>query len=128
MICDFTPTTSLTVPVLKDMLRKRGLKVSGKKAELIDRLDQAVLAESGVDPAKHWIIPIDSYDDMKERDNELRGFPRPLLKGMLRQRGLDVPVECDKDYLIDSVLGVEFNMDVYTYRLPLIDVEWRLRE
>ena len=29
-----------TVPVLKDMLRKRGLKVSGKKAELIDRLMQ----------------------------------------------------------------------------------------
>mmetsp|Transcript_14189 Transcript_14189/g.33989 ORF Transcript_14189/g.33989 Transcript_14189/m.33989 type:complete len:290 (-) Transcript_14189:135-1004(-) len=29
-----------TVPVLKDMLRERGLKVSGKKAELIERLMQ----------------------------------------------------------------------------------------
>lgn len=32
--------TKQTVPVLKDMLRERGLKVSGKKAELIDRLLQ----------------------------------------------------------------------------------------
>ena len=30
--------TTLTVPVLKSMLRERGLKVSGKKAELIERL------------------------------------------------------------------------------------------
>ena len=29
-----------TIPVLKDMLRERGLKVSGKKAELIERLTQ----------------------------------------------------------------------------------------
>jgi 3-deoxy-D-arabino-heptulosonate 7-phosphate (DAHP) synthase len=29
-----------TVPQLKEMLRKRGLKVSGKKGELIDRLMQ----------------------------------------------------------------------------------------
>merc|ERR1712176_241244 len=29
-----------TVPILKDMLRERGLKVSGKKAELIERLLQ----------------------------------------------------------------------------------------
>ena len=29
-----------TVPVLKEMLRERGLKVSGKKAELVDRLMQ----------------------------------------------------------------------------------------
>jgi hypothetical protein len=29
-----------TVPALKDMLRERGLKVSGKKAELIERLLQ----------------------------------------------------------------------------------------
>ena len=28
----------LTVPILKEMLKERGLKVSGKKAELIDRL------------------------------------------------------------------------------------------
>merc|ERR1712176_1023500 len=28
----------LTIPKLKDLLRERGLKVSGKKAELIDRL------------------------------------------------------------------------------------------
>lgn len=32
--------TKLTVPVLKDMLRQRGLKVSGRKAELIERLQQ----------------------------------------------------------------------------------------
>lgn len=30
--------TKLTVPVLKGMLKERGLKVSGKKAELVDRL------------------------------------------------------------------------------------------
>lgn len=30
-----------TVPVLKDMLRERGLKVSGKKSELIERLQQS---------------------------------------------------------------------------------------
>ena len=28
----------LTVPILKEMLKERGLKVSGKKAELVDRL------------------------------------------------------------------------------------------
>lgn len=32
---------SLTVVVLKDELRKRGLKVSGRKAELVERLSQA---------------------------------------------------------------------------------------
>lgn len=31
----------LTVPVLKDMLRDRGLKVGGKKSELIERLQQS---------------------------------------------------------------------------------------
>lgn len=33
--------TSTTVPVLKDMLRERGLRVGGKKAELIERLMQS---------------------------------------------------------------------------------------
>ena len=31
----------LTVPVLKDMLRDKGLKVGGKKSELIERLQQS---------------------------------------------------------------------------------------
>lgn len=30
--------TKLTVPILKEMLKERGLKVSGKKAELVERL------------------------------------------------------------------------------------------
>jgi len=33
--------SKMTVPVLKDMLRQRGLKVSGKKSELIERLQQS---------------------------------------------------------------------------------------
>lgn len=32
--------TKLTVVALKDILRKKGLKVSGKKAELVERLQQ----------------------------------------------------------------------------------------
>ena len=32
--------TSLTVPELKEMLRDKGMKVGGKKAELIERLSQ----------------------------------------------------------------------------------------
>ncbi|CAJ1966733.1 unnamed protein product [Cylindrotheca closterium] len=35
---DPTSLQKMTVPVLKDMLRDRGLKVSGKKADLIERL------------------------------------------------------------------------------------------
>lgn len=37
---DSTSLSKCTVPILKDMLRERGLKVSGKKAELIERLTQ----------------------------------------------------------------------------------------
>ena len=37
-----TELSKCTVPVLKEMLKERGLKVSGKKAELIDRLSQVI--------------------------------------------------------------------------------------
>ena len=36
---DGMPLNTLTVPELKDLLRAQGLPVSGKKAELLDRLD-----------------------------------------------------------------------------------------
>lgn len=44
-VVDFT---KLTVVALKDMLRKKGMKVSGKKAELIERLQQVRLTTTGV--------------------------------------------------------------------------------
>ena len=44
---------SLTIPLLKDELRQRGLKVSGKKAELIQRLREAGAGSGGAPvPAK----------------------------------------------------------------------------
>jgi ABC-type uncharacterized transport system substrate-binding protein len=36
-----TNLSSFTVPELKDLLRSKGLKVGGTKAELIDRLQSA---------------------------------------------------------------------------------------
>lgn len=41
------PLNTLTVPELKDMLRAQGLPVSGKKAELIDRL--GVSSDTGIE-------------------------------------------------------------------------------
>ena len=44
---DRLPLNTLTVPELKDMLRAQGRPVSGKKADLIDRL--GVSSDTGID-------------------------------------------------------------------------------
>ena len=106
------PKDNFTIPLLKDMLRERGLSLRGNKAELMDRIDHAVLAESKIDVAQYWqtTAPEDCHFD-KIRDNELRGYPTPLLKAMLKQRGVDYPVHKDhlafKDILLELVMDEE---------------------
>ena len=83
-----------TVVELKDLLRERGLKVSGKKAELVERLlgresPKAVKSPKGRNPGKATL----------EKKTVVE------LKEMLREQGLKV--SGTKTELIDRLTGKE---------------------
>ena len=55
---------TMTVPELKELLRERGLKVGGKKSELIERLSESSnVKEDLIDTSDS-----DSMDDLEESD------------------------------------------------------------
>lgn len=79
--------SDLTVLQLKDLLRERGLKVSGRKAELVDRL------ESVVDYDKNASIKNEKEkpSQTSENDyNDLSNLTVVQLKDLLREKGLMV--------------------------------------
>ena len=59
---------SLTVAVLKDLLRERELPVSGKKAELIARLDEYDSSNVEEEPSEE--VEDDFEDDAFEEDSD----------------------------------------------------------
>ena len=59
---------NMTVAQLKDVLRERGLPVSGKKAELIARLSEAP-EESPEEPPSE-VFEEDDYDDEFDDDDD----------------------------------------------------------
>ena len=55
---------TMTVPELKELLREKGLKVGGKKSELIERLSESsTVKEDPIDTPDS-----DSVDDLEDSD------------------------------------------------------------
>jgi hypothetical protein len=94
---------SMTVPLLKEALKEQGLPVSGKKAELIERLKGETLGpieetEEGTSEGEGEEIPDEGSDEI-----DYDSMTVPLLKEALKEQGL--PVSGKKAELIERLKG-----------------------
>ena len=103
---DATTTTTteedlarLTVPMLREMLRARGGRLGGKKAELIDRLRSEMdVYDAGAEEEEDNNVVVQEEDEEEEEENgegeeavlNLRSLTVPALKDMLRSKGMKV--------------------------------------
>ena len=76
--------SNLTVAQLKDLLRERGLKVSGRKAELVDRLEDVV------DYDKNASLKNQNEKPSQTSENKYSNLTVVQLKDLLRERSLKV--------------------------------------
>lgn len=94
---------NLTVPMLKEKLRERGLPVSGRKSQLLERLRSASSMDAG-----------------SLEDSELETLTVVKLQSLLRQRGL--PMSGRKGELISRLVAAGFSgTNVPGTPLPKLD-------
>ena len=65
-----TKTNGPTVITLREECRKRGLKVSGKKAELIERLENEAFADLLEEQERGWERQGESDSDLEKSDSD----------------------------------------------------------
>jgi len=82
-VSDDVVLNSLTKPILKDILRKKNMKVSGTKQVLIDRLRGSVTSSS-------FKTPTPRKKSRTEWNEDLSGLTVSMLKTRLREKGLKV--------------------------------------
>jgi large subunit ribosomal protein L24 len=89
---------TMTVPLLKEALKKQGLPVSGKKAELIERLKGETLG-----PIEETEEEGEETPDEESDKVDYESMAVPLLKEALKEQGL--PVSGKKAELIERLKG-----------------------
>lgn len=101
--------TSLTVPQLKQQLRLRGLKVSGKKQELIDRLlrpssvsdDESSSQEEDDDEVAEMMIPLETDILSETESNDMKAqSSKSKARELAEERGkqlIDVTAFLDEE-------------------------------
>ncbi|GAB5037370.1 alpha beta hydrolase [Nannochloropsis oceanica] len=82
---------SLTVEQLKDALRRRGLKATGKKDDLLTRL-RSDIAKGDQDGRPGWMLNLDLEEEKKEEEEGRR------------ERGEEEEEEMEKDNLVEKTL------------------------
>jgi ribosomal protein uL24 len=94
---------SMTVPLLKEALKEQGLPVSGKKAELIERLKGETL--SPIEETEEDTSEEEGEETPDEGSDEVDydSMTVPLLKEALKEQGL--PVGGKKAELIERLKG-----------------------
>eukprot|EP00931_Biecheleriopsis_adriatica_P076591 TRINITY_DN50284_c0_g1_i1.p1 TRINITY_DN50284_c0_g1~~TRINITY_DN50284_c0_g1_i1.p1 ORF type:complete len:220 (-),score=60.32 TRINITY_DN50284_c0_g1_i1:221-835(-) len=105
---DDAELSSYTVVQLKERLKERSLTVSGNKAQLIERLQAAILAESAEESEEDEDAEDAedaAEDEYCEIDFDLESCTVSALKGHLRERGL--PVSGKKADLIERLRSYE---------------------
>ena len=102
---------SMTVPNLKAALKEKGLPISGKKSELIERLKENSEDEDKaetVDPIEEEKTKGETSEEAESKETETAdvdydGMTVPNLKAALKEKGL--PISGKKSELIERLKG-----------------------